>query len=341
MTTSLTQFRDELTEALLDFIWRQWCLLGVAGTAHPLPEHRIIDPEALFAFSSTIARHDARLFDEIMDWTLKNGKWINIQRLSNIIVKDHIGETATVGAIADWMASHDVRMKWKGVAAKFRRRSDPSPEMLFHSQRKSKMPPLKDQDPVFSEYGLIRPPISLRGLSHSVDLTADANMVIRLRGLFGVGVRADVISYLLTHESGHARHIAEFLGYNHMRVQELLNNLVEAGLLGAKRLGRKKEHFVRRREWRAALSLSDSPLEWIDWRAFYRGIGKVFAALWSIDEQRADEYIAVSLLNDAMDQAETDLYRAGLDLSSDSYAASRDWTRLNNLAVSVRELSQG
>jgi hypothetical protein len=76
MKPSLTTYRDEYRELLLDLLWRQWSTLGVAGHGSAEQE-RIIDPEALLLLTCTAARCDPRLFDEVIDWLQANGWLIN------------------------------------------------------------------------------------------------------------------------------------------------------------------------------------------------------------------------------------------------------------------------
>ena len=71
---------------IFDFLWRQWSNLGIAGGTIPA-DTLVIDPEALFIFSLEFARYEPRLFDEILDWLVINGKWIDIQRLRGILKK--------------------------------------------------------------------------------------------------------------------------------------------------------------------------------------------------------------------------------------------------------------
>jgi len=67
MEISLTDTKHKLTEQMLQFLWRQWSALGVAGEPE-IVDHWVIDPEALLLVSSEFARYDSRLFDEILDW---------------------------------------------------------------------------------------------------------------------------------------------------------------------------------------------------------------------------------------------------------------------------------
>ncbi len=307
MNTSLIAFRSELTEKLLDFIWRQWSQLGTAGSSWDYPENWVIDPEALLAFSSDMARHDARVFDEIMDWMKRNGHWINTQRLSKIIARDHIGDPAVVGAIAEWMKKNDKDIKWSGIAARKYASAKQPPEPLFHSQKQHDIDE-PDRDQRFIKYGLIRPKVDLRGLSRTVNMRQTPNAVFTFRALFGIGIRADVILYMMSLESGHARLIAEELSYNHMRVQEVLNDLSEAGILTVFESGRSKDFRIdRSRWWRVVMNDAPAP-QWRNWRALYRGMSIIMRELWAIDAARADDDIAFSIIRNALIDARSDLF---------------------------------
>ena len=80
-----------LRESLLRLLWQQWSALGVAGQVSP-NTRSIVDPEALLLVSTVFARHDARLFDEIFDWLLRNGEWVNALRLVRIQAEHHLGD---------------------------------------------------------------------------------------------------------------------------------------------------------------------------------------------------------------------------------------------------------
>jgi hypothetical protein len=63
-------------ENVLDFLWRQWSALGIVGGART-EDVWAIDPEALLIFSLEMSRYEPRLFDEVLDWMVVNGKWID------------------------------------------------------------------------------------------------------------------------------------------------------------------------------------------------------------------------------------------------------------------------
>ncbi len=87
MQNLLTNFRTEFLDRLLDILWRQWTTLGVSGRG-PTWTGATIDPDALLLLSCTIARHDARLFDAVLEWLRINGRFVNIQRVKRMLKEE-------------------------------------------------------------------------------------------------------------------------------------------------------------------------------------------------------------------------------------------------------------
>src|SRR3989338_1115587 len=115
MNPSLNTFKEAYQELLLSFLWRQWAALGIAGHAGT-DDPWAIDPEALLLFSCTMARYEARLFDEILDWTNTNGDVLNIQRLRNMMGQDLFSGEKVLGAVAGRMSTGRQSPKWKNLA---------------------------------------------------------------------------------------------------------------------------------------------------------------------------------------------------------------------------------
>ncbi len=63
---SLRDFSAEFVKRVVHFLWRQWGQIGLASASVEPRDGWIVDPEALLLLSATFARHDPRLFDEIM-----------------------------------------------------------------------------------------------------------------------------------------------------------------------------------------------------------------------------------------------------------------------------------
>src|SRR4030066_1096 len=68
-------FRYLFLENILNFLWRQWSALGVLGEART-EDPWVIDPEPMLLFTLEMGRFEPRLFDEVLDWLVVNGKRI-------------------------------------------------------------------------------------------------------------------------------------------------------------------------------------------------------------------------------------------------------------------------
>ena len=80
----LRNFKQNFLDKVLQILWNQWAALGVPGYSGTGKKY-FADPEALIIATSIFGRYDPRLFDGMMDWLQTNGRYINIQRLKNIL----------------------------------------------------------------------------------------------------------------------------------------------------------------------------------------------------------------------------------------------------------------
>ncbi len=132
MGTLFLEFRAYILDRLLDLLWRQWTALGVPGQT-TIEERRVVDPESLLLFSLTVGRYDARLFDEILDWLVVNGAFLNVQRLRNLLKRFDFQSQAQLSAISELlMKKSNDPLKWKRLASP---RSPRNPEPLFFLKR--------------------------------------------------------------------------------------------------------------------------------------------------------------------------------------------------------------
>ena len=319
MHNSLTNYRAELIERLLGFLWRQWSALGVAGHART-DDPWIIDPEALLLFSSTVARHDARLFDEILDWLHRNGSWINLQRLGTLHKEEQLGDPGILAAIAEHLVQDSTHQKWKVLI----RRADTSTaresqvlQPLFPG-----IPMLGEPDSIFLKRSWQRGPLDLRGMSQAPRSDQPATFLFKLRALFGRQARAEIMAWLLANDQGHPAEIARQTGYFRRTVQLVLNELAESGHVRAIRTGREKNFSIRSNEWRFLLTWNHSGSfpQWITWAPLFK-VFTTFLETLSLPglDERSEHFQAVQF-REALDSVLPALNRAGLtpELTSSS-----------------------
>src|SRR3990167_9434703 len=107
-------FRNLFLENILNFLWRQWSALGVLGGART-DDPWALDPEPMVLFTLEMGRYEPRLFDEVIDWLVVNGRWIDLQRLRGILrEKDAIAKNL-MGAVAAFLMKEGDERKWRNL----------------------------------------------------------------------------------------------------------------------------------------------------------------------------------------------------------------------------------
>ena len=338
MNPSFHNFREILLQRLLEFLWRQWSALGVAGHARS-NDSWMIDPESLLLFSTHIARYDARLFDEILDWLHTNGSWINLQRLGRLHREESLGDSAVLAAIADLLARESTHHKWKLLIRRVDQAKPPTselPQRLFPS-----VPVLKEPDPIFLTHGLERGSIEFRGMSQAPRPDQPATFLFKLRSLFGMQARAEVMAWLLANEQGHPAEIARQTGYFRGSIQNVLNDLSLSGHIGSMRIGREKTFSIlRREEWLFLLTWPNAEVfpQWIHWAPLFQAIQIFLDALGKPGLDEKSENFQAIQLREALDQATPALARAGRIHRMQATRAMRGTTLIAALLADLESL---
>lgn len=277
MPNSPTNFKTEARAATLDLLWRQWITLGVSGQAAPAADDRLIDPEALLLVSTTLARHDARLFDEVLDWLQDQADWINLQRLVRLQKTHALGEATVLAAIATRLTRLPAHQKWRAVA------KSPPPQPPAPAPLLPGTGDFGEPDPDFLAWGWRRGPVRYRGLGTAPRMDRAGNFLLKLRALFGRQSRAEVMAWLLAHDSGHPAEIARQTGHFRRSIQLTLNELERSGHIRAQREAREKRFSLTREDWRFLANWPTPPERafpaWFPWAAVFRWLEQFHALL--------------------------------------------------------------
>ena len=308
---------------MVDLLWHQWSSIGVAGYPRPADDW-IIDPEALLLATTRFGRHDSRLMDESIDWLSQFGRRISLQRLQGLNRSwPGVADSRALAAIAEVLGQQVAHRKWRVIVDPAPKTSEPESFFLHHDGTPGIL--LGEAELVFAKHGLLRGKLELRGMSQPPPPRARENMIFILRALLGGNARAEIMAWLLTHESGHPAAIARSTGYFSKSVQQILNEMEESGQVLSVRHGREKHFRVRSENWQFLLP---QPAEgqnafprWVDWMPLFAAITR-FAetlALPGIDEK--SEHFQSIKLREALDEAMPALVRAGV---SHELRSSRD-----------------
>src|SRR5581483_2643679 len=239
---SASTLRDTVTARLLGFAWDQWAQLGVfAPTSRR--DQIAADPEALLLFTLEVGRSDPRLFDETLDWLLTNERLVSIQRLRNLC-RDDDDRDLVEGALL-WVARQQPRSRPAPQRARERGPTDPRP--LFYEVARE----VREPDEAFVAVGFSKPATGPSGKSRAPDPDTPINFAFRMRHLFGVGSRAEVIRYLVTASvtDASALGIADAAAYAKRNVNETLTSLVASRIVTAYEQGNERRYYLDRAMW--------------------------------------------------------------------------------------------
>ena len=315
-------FRDLFLENILNFLWRQWSALGVLGEART-QDPWVLDPEPMLLFTLEMGRYEPRIFDEVMDWLVVNGSWIDIQRLRGILrEKDETTKNLT-GAVAAFLMKEADERKWKNLSQSCRSQvfnGSSNGQPLFCEKDGKPHPISNKPDPDFLSYGFNRPQMTVRRMTRQVPITSYNTLRFLLRALFGLGSRAECLVYLLTHDGGHPSEVAKAIGISVRATQDALIELSRSGLVLTRILGKRKiEYWISYERWweflsKASITEIEKPI-WIDWVALYSALSKVWVALNEIGKEGTTDYMRSSKLRDSLDLVSSQFTRSGLDIS--------------------------
>lgn len=303
---SISALSDRLEGALLGFLWNEWSQLGVLGrVARPSPWTQ--DLEALLVMSLEVARADPRLFDEILDWLVVNEQLLSVRRLRTLA--GGAPEPSLAAAVLAWLAQHRPKARFSGAgeaaAATPRRR------LFFDAGF-----PIRSMDEAFAGHGWERPALAPSGKSSAPDLRAPIAFGLRLRRLFGPGVRAEAVRYLLTAEASRSTVavVARSAAFTKRNVQEALTELGDAGVVSPARLGQEWRYGIAREQWGALLEVEDFPAA-VDWVPLLSALTRI--VVWSRAEATAprSEYLQASAARAMLEDVRADLEWAGIGVS--------------------------
>lgn len=275
MKASLTGYRAEFRDRVLDLLWRQWNMLGVAGHGAPWCGPPI-DPEALLLLTCTAGRFDARLFDAMVEWVGLNGRYINVQRLKRMITTEAFVGERVVRAIAATASNSVTSAKWAMTKAA---KGGENPEPLFFLKDGRRLPISRAHDPVFAEHGLLRDRYEPRGVVGRFRPEPVENLILRLRALLGVNARCEIMAYLLLNEKGSPGALARDTCYFPLTMAKAMAEMRDSGFLLSRVNGRRRDHRLVPGTWRQML-LGDRRIPWIVWPRLFRAVEVLWEFLW-------------------------------------------------------------
>lgn len=273
--------------------WSLWTELGVSGWQRHHSSHAI-DPEQLILFTAFLGDTDPRLRDEATDWCIEYGRYVSAARLRNLLAAQTPAVRAAFGQTAATVNAHS-GLRWPGATR----------ARAFERTGRSAVP----------SFG------------------APSLVVLRLRALFGVGARAEVLRAYLQDPSARlsAAEAADEASYTKRNMAEALGALQMAGLLEAHAVRNRRLYGLADTAWLAALP-GDLPDTFPRWSSIFRILEVLGTSARQAETlpERAQTVEAV----DALRSLRGDLWQVGVRLSEREQSVDA-WPTLQMLAVDL------
>ncbi|MGH2751238.1 MAG: hypothetical protein ACRDK3_10270 [Actinomycetota bacterium] len=240
-----------------------------------------------------------------------NLRLVSIQRLHNLARLHDDVVRRLVDAVLAWSSRHSTELTRRAPVAPS---VPPEPQTLFRIDGREAR--VSKADPIFADYGFRRPDTGPSGKSRVPDLSTPINIGFRLREMFGVGSRAEVIRILLTSPGDRLlSEIAEAAAYAPRNVRETLHSLVEAGMTQASQRAKSRSYRLDRVRWSGFLGIAEQDLPvYVPWVQLLRALTKIH--LW-LEEDGAAQRSAYMQASDArrlMNEIKPDLLAADVSL---------------------------
>ena len=221
-------FKDEVLELALELAWSLWAELGVSGWTRR-HSSQAIDLEPLILHTSWLGQFDKRLRDESIDWCVTNSRFVSAVLLKNLLRRSSDVVQASFADYGATVKAH-VRAPWPGEGEVWNLRLS----------RKSAV----------------------------ADLSRPSLIQLRLRAMFGVSARAEVLKLLIS-EPGRgwtAADLSHLSGYGKPNVTAALEMLSLAGLVKQERVGN-AFRFILMRQVELLALLGALPGSFPNWTA--------------------------------------------------------------------------
>jgi len=264
--------RGRLLDFALDITWSLWTELGLSGWERR-HQGEGVDLEPLILFSAWLGRQDHRLRDESVDWCLTNMRFVSATRLRGLLKR---ADDEIVERFGDYSAT----IASKAPNANWPREGKP---WKFVPSRKSGVP----------------------------DLTRPALLQLRLRALFGVGSRAELLRLLLIdmQRGWSAGELAGETGYAKVNVAATLDSLTLAGVVGTEKSGNQFRYRLARVSQLIELA-GPVPSFQPDWSARFSVMMNLVR--WELDRPARQSLVRAANLVRLLRQIERPIERLGL-----------------------------
>ncbi len=236
-----------VVDAAVDALWAQWRVVSPIAAWRGREAQALIDPEALLLGSLALVGRERRFHDLARLWALTGARLLSVQRTKNLL-RDHPPRVSERLAAFAQTAYEGGDLRWRPLAGR--------------------ASSLRARDK-----GLTAGPVSRE----------PAALALRLRLGFGVGIKPDVLAFLLgahgTRQTVPA--IAAATHYYQRAVRRAVEDLAAGGFVRAQATS-PASYSVNLAAWRGLLEFGEDPPVWRPWHVSFSFVSRLL--VW-VEEQ--------------------------------------------------------
>lgn len=279
-------------EQAIALAWGAWVELGVSGWT---ATHRewAIDPEPLIVFTAALQDDDPRLRDEATDWCIRNWRYVSKTRLRNLVRDQPQDVRDAFGVFAATVGEH-AGVTWP-YASEPRR-------------------------------------FVVTGRSATPQLDQPSMVWLRLRAMFGLGARTEILRHFLARGDGRTSvaTISAATNYTKRNIAEECETLEHAGVLSVRPVGNRFYYSLAKRSALEAFVGSTPPYR-PDWTAMLN-IARQLVDLELQATSSTTRTLAVKARK-AIDEIEADLDELEIDPPSSDIRGEDLWPAIRRLGT--------
>jgi hypothetical protein len=280
---TLDNIRDVALRAAIDVAWAQWsCLTHSAASADARPVSSIVDAEALVLLSLCLSDKERRLRDLLAALARSHSRLLSVHRMQHLSDEFPNEVQPMIHLFASW-AKHPTWAKLGKLAAA---------EVEVGPRKKD-----------LGQLRLLNPPA----------------LQLRLRTALGIGLKSDLLCYLLGQRGrlATAAEASSALGYTERNTRIAADDLVDAGFAVRDDYSPHTTYVIRAESWTHLLfasaetgagSSTDTP-HWRNWSALFSFLAQVLATVRRAQQGWSD-YVIESRARDLVEEHYPRLIRA-------------------------------
>jgi hypothetical protein len=276
--TTATPLTGSLLESTVDLLWWQWRAIGGAAAGGSVKKQ--VDLEVLCIASLVLEEHEPRLWTTLTDWVFLGSSLVSVQRLKNLAPSFPKG-AEKIERLARFAVDDAKDARWSS---------------LLSSDKKSRA----------------RSRVAVKQRSAGPALLTGPALAVRMRAAFGVGVKADLIAFLLgQHYRVTVNASAAALGYATPSVFRALQDLQAAGLVRVADLPTAAEYAMDAVNWHQVLGGMQNIAYWGYWREVITYVCAVLDWEERVKREKLSDYARGASVRELSEKHKTDLARSG------------------------------